>query len=1467
MVVILILTALRLSLRSRFALNFVRFKVEQIGSSSLNGKLTLKNLKGDLWSHLMASNLNVISGDTLIHIDTLDLSYNIFRVISSPHMLSSVSISGIDARFKQEADSSWNVFHLLKNQGTDTSSSTYFAVNNLQINRSHFGIHSAYFIPDTTLNINDFTLKSAVRFAKDGYAVELKKLSFKADNPGLKGPLTFETEARASNNEYNLEKLVLATSRTLVRMNGHFSGDTTRAQFGMSLLGEPVSWQDLKLVNDSLPIRNDIHVELGISGDYKKTTLHLTATAKDLKRLKMQAILKIKPEPALTDLMVNIDSARFSKVTGDTLWPDIGMLQADFQGDMPIKNYRKGNLSGEISAANASEGHYMANRIVLKLHLNPDSAGVNLIAERGGQKLNATMNISKPWIAHPEWKANYHLSHFNPSTWLSDTTMKGDISLAGKAQGQGWQPGKTPWNLAVKLLKSRFNNQPVDGGNLTATVTDSLMKGDARLQFIKSVITARASSRWSANEPSYSFVVRSHNFNLSELKGFQKFPTYLNLKLQGNGKNFDLNKLFLTADLSADSSIVNGERLDTLNASFSIKNAILRVDKASISSSIADGRFSAKQDLQHYDDPSNRLRYDLSLKDISSLAPLFGVKKLQTKGDLMGDLQLKDKKLEFVAEMYLHDIRYDTVEVNKINGQGVVTLTKQPSFKAYLELQNPSVGNIHLQDFKVNTDGNVLNKIISGQYALDLNIHGKAGSTQEGSYYLSRDSSIVNINKFICSTSIRDLTMAHPTQIRYINQTLSTDTLLLKAEDGAYMRMCIDHINDREQKGFLDAENLNFGGILEIFLLHPEYSGLVSGDINFDVHQNQVNVLSHLAMSELAYHDLKLDSLRMSMKIQKGQMLANGFVENKGQKIIIGEADLPFRLGNPTNFDTTFFKRPISGFLKIQPIDLSKYQDFLKEFGYEGLTGTLQFNGTLSGDAGLPNIRGQIALTGSKFSDVAIDTVELGFKYQQSEKHLQFNSRIVSLNQTAARINGSVPFSLDLKQFALNLPTAADSIHANIYTNDFNLSALNEFVSPETAKELNGIMNANIKVGGTIGNPYLEGDMKLGNGAVKIVPANIRLKNITMNTVFEPHKINIKELDVSSNGGNLTANGNIDLKGYKSSSFDLAFKANKFRVMDTRDYRAVVSMDTKLSGTVAHPILNGDLTIDNGTIYLDNFGSKSVEVVQLTNTKPNPISETALYDSLKMDVKLNINRNFWLRNRTSPELGMELNGNVEATKAPGDSLQIFGEFDSNQGYATQFGKRFELVSGKVTFRGDPTNPQLDIKTSYNLKQPNDISIYYLITGTVQNPKFNYQSNPSMDLKNIISYTLFSRPFNALLSWEQTVSGSSGTGEAAKSALMNLLLDRVENIATERLGIDVIQIDNSGQATGNGTTIKIGKYITDRIFLAVLQQLGGNNQSSQVILEYYLYRNLGLVLTQSEGEDSKTGIDILWHYDY
>jgi autotransporter translocation and assembly factor TamB len=188
------------------------------------------------------------------------------------------------------------------------------------------------------------------------------------------------------------------------------------------------------------------------------------------------------------------------------------------------------------------------------------------------------------------------------------------------------------------------------------------------------------------------------------------------------------------------------------------------------------------------------------------------------------------------------------------------------------------------------------------------------------------------------------------------------------------------------------------------------------------------------------------------------------------------------------------------------------------------------------------------------------------------------------------------------------------------------------------------------------------------------------------------------------------------------------------------------------------------------------------------------------------------------------------------------------------------GKKFVLEKGELTFSGDAENPALAIRSVYELKPPHDITIWYVIGGTANKPTFAFESDPEMDQQDIVSYTLFSRPFQQLMSWEQTMSGSSSVGNLA----VDLLVDRVGELAADRLGLDVIEIDNSRTSGNSGTTIKAGKYLNDRLFVAIFQELG-TTSDSQVILEYALRQHLNLVLTGSDKR--KSGIDIQWKYDY
>lgn len=85
------------------------------------------------------------------------------------------------------------------------------------------------------------------------------------------------------------------------------------------------------------------------------------------------------------------------------------------------------------------------------------------------------------------------------------------------------------------------------------------------------------------------------------------------------------------------------------------------------------------------------------------------------------------------------------------------------------------------------------------------------------------------------------------------------------------------------------------------------------------------------------------------------------------------------------------------------------------------------------------------------------------------------------------------------------------------------------------------------------------------------------------------------------------------------------------------------------------------------------------------------------------------------------------------------------------------------------------------------------------------------------------------------------------------------------LASQRLGIDVVQIDNTRSGSRNTTSIKTGWYLNQRTFFAILNEVGGARPRTLFMLEYLLMDNLELIITQ--GDDSREGIDLRWRLDY
>lgn len=223
-----------------------------------------------------------------------------------------------------------------------------------------------------------------------------------------------------------------------------------------------------------------------------------------------------------------------------------------------------------------------------------------------------------------------------------------------------------------------------------------------------------------------------------------------------------------------------------------------------------------------------------------------------------------------------------------------------------------------------------------------------------------------------------------------------------------------------------------------------------------------------------------------------------------------------------------------------------------------------------------------------------------------------------------------------------------------------------------------------------------------------------------------------------------------------------------------------------------------------------------------------------------------------------------LGGELDLLKEKNEELQMFGTLEGLRGFVRPLGKNFELDEAIVGFFGPIDDPQLNITTRYSPPQAAGVNIFYIIDGTLQDPDFRFDSEPALELQDIISYTLFGKPFYELESWEQVVAGSGSSPTAADFAL-EVLLDRVEMLASQRLGIDVVQIDNTRSGSNNTTSIKTGWYLNEKTFFAILNEVGSSRPKTLFMLEYLLRENLELIITQ--GDDSREGVDLRWRLDY
>ncbi|MCC5935321.1 MAG: translocation/assembly module TamB domain-containing protein [Balneolales bacterium] len=1473
--IVLLAVGLRQALKADWVFELIRAQAVTLVSETTGAEFELRRMQGDLLSGIRLYDVRLtLPGETepAVRLDTLELDYRLRSLLRRTIEIPRLHLSGLDVRAEQLPDSSWNLMQLVpeSDQPEPESPEPFgFTVKlaDFELRRTSINITAPLLLPDDRLRIEDLLARASLTYSDDSIEAGLHELSLLLLEGRLPEPIRFETAASLEGERITLDKLVLSTGRSLLEADADYDLESTDLR--AELTTGRISRADLLAYLDEIPSFDTASLHFAAGGSLRDFEAGIRLHAPGLLRLDLQTRLAVEPEPLLRYLRLELSELDLPALTMDPSFDaSAGIFVAELEGEVPFNRYEESAADLRLTLSEARFEQIFLTAFETTLNVQGDAlTGLSSLRFRGNQRLEADFALAQIWDEIPRWELNSRFSRLNPAFFAQDESPDGEVTGRLTVSGRGFEPGDTPWNLRLDLDNPRLMEFDALGQISISAQIDALLAG---LQFEMDSPGGRLQAdgrvqNWQQDVPDWNFTLIFEEIDAAILANLEDFPTFLNGRADLTGSGASADDLVLRLETKLDNSRVLGEPFDRFDFLAEIEDGILHLREGEIDSRFLSGYITGRQRLDDFTDIENRLDFDLEVGNLQAFAALLGAEIFQTSGRLAGQIRPEGGIPVFETSLLFDLVRLDEITIERIEGSLTARLQEEPEVSVNLNLIEPAFSENQIADVSLTAKTRIAADETTGEVTFQILRTSSYGLFHEGNFRLA-DTITFETTLLSLLEDGFSLELENPFTVEISGeeqqQQIRMDELRMASDTGAGLSLLAAYGPGTRTELNFEARSLDLGAVQEALMQERLAELFFSGEVNLVLDEQLLKLDVNTEITDIRYDGLVFDRFALSTSILNERMEIESFLELNDARLMDARFALPFRLGDKEDFPESFYDEPVEGYLRMPEKNLEKYRSFMDRNGLSGLSGIVKVDSKLAGTAGAPELDVRFEMNEARASGVAIENFFVQARYNNELSEIALESELRSLGQVAASFAGVLPLYIDMRSLTVSEPEGSEGINIAAQTRDFDLAAFSDFLDPEVVRGLRGFLNADITITGTAGAPEPNGTIRLTDGRMQLVENNIVLSRIHADAEMRPDRLIVNELRAESSGS-FTASGYVLLENFLPDTFSLDTRMRNFRVYNTRDLDAYVSMDAHLEGTLQAPVLTGSLIVERGYIFLDNFGERQVEQVVLDDEpEPDTFAED-FFDALEMEFNVIVSRRFSIRNRSNPELDLALEGNLDVVKAPFGDLEVFGNIDTVRGVATTLGRRFELEQGEIVFSGPPDNPEFDIQLSYRVRREDDILIRYSITGDAEEPKFSFSSEPEMELQDIISYTLFGRPFHALQSWEQGVSGGASASDQVADAALDLLLDRLQSLAADRLGVDVVEIETSNQS-GGGTRIKAGKFLSDRLFVALVQELG-SDPNSQVIIEYLLRRNLELIITGSD--DFRTGVDILWRLDY
>jgi translocation and assembly module TamB len=420
---------------------------------------------------------------------------------------------------------------------------------------------------------------------------------------------------------------------------------------------------------------------------------------------------------------------------------------------------------------------------------------------------------------------------------------------------------------------------------------------------------------------------------------------------------------------------------------------------------------------------------------------------------------------------------------------------------------------------------------------------------------------------------------------------------------------------------------------------------------------------------------------------------------------------------------------------------------------------------------------------------------------------------------------------------------------------------------------LRGEVDLKAKTTGSFSQPKTELDLYLVKGSFQDPSSGLSLANLN----FAGHLDDKGEIQILAEGGD-GAIGRLAFEGSLSPktsppSLNVRAQLDRLSPLHRDDLTLTMSALATLAGPLTALKLSAKAIIERAEISLaQGFGGPPVKTLDLKQDNEPEGSP------LELDLEIEAPNQLYIRGRG---LDSEWQANLRLAGAANKPI-ISGSIKPVRGYLELLAKQFTIGKGEIRFfESTNINPALNLELT---RQASEILAVIRVSGTKDSPKITLDSQPQRPADEILAQILYGKNSSQLSRFETLQlanSLKSLTGVGPKMDLFTPL-----NAVRDTLGLSVLRFGETSSGTAdqrilkgnsfrdnlnldddNGTsestaTVEAGKYINDRVYVGLEQDLGNN--STGVRVEVELTPNLNL---ESKTTTKSNRVGLGWKMDY